>query len=169
MAKENDLTLTVEDSAKPSKKKLILIVAAVSVVLLLGAGTAFFLLSGQDAETTNEEVSEVQEPPMAATFYAMKPDFIVNYQVNGRQHFAQVGLYVVTRKQSVIDALELHTPMLRNEVLRLIGEVSYAQLRTAVGKKELQQALQQRLVFLLKKESQVEGIDEVLYSNFIMQ
>lgn len=175
MAKEEDLKLDAPDSsAKPGKKKLlIIIIAVVLVVLIAGGAAAFFLLSGdKKAEEGAEHTAEAAPPaevPIALTYHKMDPEFIVNFQVQGRQHFAQVGIFVVTKKQSVLDAITLHNPMLRNEILRIIGEVGFERLRTTEGKETLLAQLKERLVALLKENAQVEGIEDVLYNNFLLQ
>ncbi len=175
MAKEEDLKLdTPDNSAKPGKKKLLIIIIAVVLVLLIAGGAAaFFLLSGdKKAEDSGEPQAEAAAPaevPIALTYHKLEPEFIVNFQVMGRQHFAQVGLIVVTKKQSVIDAIAVHNPMLRSEILRIIGEQGYEQLRTAMGKDELQKQLKEKLAALLKENANADGIDDVLYYNFILQ
>jgi len=99
----------------------------------------------------------------------MKPRFIVNYNVGTRQRFLQTSIEVMTRSQGVVDAVELHNPMLRNEIVRILSEQDFKHLRTPEGRMELKTKLQDQLIEVLKRESDVEGIEAVLFTDFVMQ
>tara|TARA_R110002050_G_scaffold115614_3_gene231773 strand:+ start:6061 stop:6594 length:534 start_codon:yes stop_codon:yes gene_type:complete len=177
MATEQDLKIDAGTEAKP-KSKLKLILFIVLALLLLGGGGAaayWFLLAGTDAAmiegeaVVEEEV--VEEPPVPAQYIMLKPEFVVSYQVGPRQRFLQVSIEVMSRKQTAIDALTLNEPMVRNEILRVLGEQEFAQLRTDEGRKALQANLHERVSQLLKREAFIEpdDIEAVLFTNFVMQ
>lgn len=176
MAAEQDLKL---DQANPEnegggKKKLIIIIVGVLLVIGIAVGATIFLMSSDDGgeenaaegEVAAEEVVEVKIP---AQYIKMKPRFIVNYNVGTRQRFLQTSIEIMTRKQSVVDAIELHNPMLRNEIVRILSEQDFKSLRTPQGRTALKTTLQDRLVEILKSESDAEGIEAVLFTDFVMQ
>lgn len=176
MAAEQDLKL---DQANPEnegggKKKLIIIIVGVLLVIGIAVGATIFLMSSDDGgeenaaegEVAAEEVVEVKIP---AQYIKMKPRFIVNYNVGTRQRFLQASIEIMTRKQSVVDAIELHNPMLRNEIVRILSEQDFKSLRTPQGRTALKTTLQDRLVEILKSESDAEGIEAVLFTDFVMQ
>lgn len=178
MAAEQDLKL---DQANPEnegggKKKLIIIIVGVLLVIGIAVGATIFLMSSDDGGEENaaegegkvaaEEVVEVKIP---AQYIKMKPRFIVNYNVGTRQRFLQASIEIMTRKQSVVDAIELHNPMLRNEIVRILSEQDFKSLRTPQGRTALKTTLQDRLVEILKSESDAEGIEAVLFTDFVMQ
>jgi flagellar FliL protein len=99
----------------------------------------------------------------------MKPKFIVNFNVGTRQRFLQTSIEIMTRSQSVVDAIGLHNPMLRNEIVRILSDQDFKQLRMPEGRVELKKILQERLVAILKSEADVEGVEAVLFTNFVMQ
>lgn len=177
MAAEQDLKL---EQANPEnegggKKKLIIIIVGVLLVIAIAVGATIFFMSSDDGadedaaaegEAVAEEVAEVKIP---AQYIKMKPRFIVNYNVGTRQRFLQTSIEIMTRKQSVVDAIELHNPMLRNEIVRILSEQDFKNLRTPQGRTDLKTTLQERLVEILKSESDVEGIEAVLFTDFVMQ
>lgn len=176
MAAEQDLKL---DQANPEpegggKKKLIIIIVGVLLVIGIAVGATIFLMSSDEGaeegaaegEAAAEEVAEVKIP---AQYIKLKPRFIVNYNVGTRQRFLQTSIEIMTRSQSVVDAIELHNPMLRNEIVRILSEQDFKNLRTPQGRTDLKATLQDKLVEILKSESDVEGIEAVLFTDFVMQ
>jgi len=99
----------------------------------------------------------------------LKPEFVVSFQVGSRQRFLQVSIDVMTRKQAVVDALTLHEPMIRNDIIRVIGEQNFDRLRTAEGRVELQDLLLQQIRQIVQRESGIEGVEALLFTNFVMQ
>jgi len=177
MAAEQDLKL---DQANPeseeggSKKKLIIIIVGVLLLIAIAVGATLFLMTGDDtdsadAEGTEEVVAEVAEVVIPAQYIKMKPRFIVNYNVGTRQRFLQTSIEIMTRSQGVVDAVELHNPMLRNEIVRILSEQDFKHLRTPEGRVELKTKLQNQLIAILKRESDIEGIEAVLFTDFVMQ
>lgn len=176
MAAEQDLKLdqaNPEEEAGGSKKKLIIIIVAVVLLIAIAVGATVFLMSGDDAasdEASPEEAAEVvEEVAIPAQYIKMKPRFIVNYNVGTRQRFLQASIEIMTRSQGVVDAVELHNPMLRNEIVRILSDQDFKALRTPEGRLALKTQLQEQLIALLKSEADVEGIEAILFTDFVMQ
>lgn len=174
MAAEQDLKLDQDNTEEQggSKKKLIIIVAAIVLLIAIAAGAAFFLMSGDDeeAEAADGEVAEVvAEVTLPAQYIKLKPRFIVNYNVGTRQRFLQTSIEIMTRSQGVVDAVELHNPMLRNDIVRILSEQDFKNLRTPEGRSDLKNMLQEQIVAVLKAEADVEGVEAVLFTDFVMQ
>ena len=177
MADEQDLTL---DTGAPeaeggSKKKLIFIIIGVILIIAIAVGVTLFLMSsdeteeGAEAGENAEDVVEVADVPTPAQYIKMKPRCIINYNVGTRQRFLQVSIEIMTRSQETVDAIELHNPMLRNEIVRMLSDQNFKQLRTPEGRVELRTKLQDQLITVLKRESNVDGIEAVLFTDFVMQ
>ena len=175
MAKEQDLKLEgqegEEEQSGGGKKKLIIIIGIVVVVLLGGGAAAFFLLGGEDEEATDEEVVEevVEEPEIPAVYVKLKPEFVISFQVGTRQRYVQASIEIMTRQQSIVDALELHEPMVRNEVINIVSRQEFATLRTAEGRVALQNALKSAITEMMEREAGSDGVEAVLFTNFVMQ
>ena len=123
----------------------------------------------EDVATTTEEVVEESEPEIPAQYVVLKPEFVVSFQVGPRQRFLQASIEVMTRKQTVVDALTLHEPMIRNDIIRIMGEQDFNQLRTAEGRVALQKQLLKHLQGVMKREAGSPDVEAVLFTNFVMQ
>ena len=108
-------------------------------------------------------------PDKPAIYYPINPPIIVNFDARGRQRFLQAELALMTRDTDVVSAIELHMPMIRNSLILLIGGHLYEELQTAEGKELLRQQCLQELQRLMQQEIGKPGIEQVLFTNFVMQ
>ena len=175
-----------EEQEKP-KSKMLIIIIAVLVVLLIGGGVAaFFMLSGGDEPVTEESSEPTQKP---AIYFDFKPPFVVNYQWKGRQRYVQISLTVMTREPAAIDLINTHMPLVRNNLVMVLGAQDFETLRTTEGKEMLRQTMLEEIQKVLMEESGgapaaagAEGgdtglmagsgvpvIEQVLFTNFVMQ
>jgi len=99
----------------------------------------------------------------------LKPEFVISYQVGTRQRFVQASIELMTRHQSVVEAMELHEPMIRNEVIRIISSQDFNTLRTAEGRVALQEQLKSSLTAIMEREAGSDDVEAVLFTNFVMQ
>ena len=133
-----------------------------------------FLLGGEEEAEGEEGAAEavpevVEEPPIPAQYVVLKPEFVISFQVGTRQRFVQASIEIMTRHQSVVDAMELHEPMIRNEVIRIISAQNFEALRTAEGRVALQEELKTSLTNMMKREAGTDDVEAVLFTNFVMQ
>lgn len=157
-----------QQQEKPKSKMMLIIIIAVLVVLLVGGGVAaFFMMSGGDEDAAAQEAAEPQQMP--AIYFDFKPPFVVNYQWNGRQRFVQVSLSVMTRKGAVVDAIQKHMPLIRNNLLMVFSAQEFEMLRTPEGKEALRQQVLEDLQKVLNEEIGEPGVEQVLFTNFVMQ
>lgn len=155
-----------------SKKKLIImVVAGLLIIGLSVGGTLFAVKLLHPPEEMVEEMPEeaVEPPPKPAIYFPMKPAIIVNFSNKGRQRFLQVELTMMTRDESVVSAIELHQPMIRNALVLLIGGRIFDELQTAEGKELLRQNCLQEVQRLLEQEIGKPGIEQVLFTSFVIQ
>lgn len=153
------------------KKLIILVVLGLLIVGLSVGGTlmAIKFLGPQEVPQSAEAAQEEEPPPAPAIYYPIKPAVTVNFSVKGRQRYLQAELTLMTREDDVISSIELHMPMIRNAMVLLIGGQDYYELQTAEGKELLRQACLQEIQRLLEQEIGKPGIEQVLFTNFVMQ
>lgn len=155
------------------KKKIILLTAALLGVIAISVGAtvaALKFLAPPPAPAQAEAAGENAQPMQApAIYYPLKPALMVNFTVRGRQRFLQAELTLMTRDGSVISAVELHQAMIRNSLIMLIGGKSFEDLQTAEGKELLRQDCLQEIQRLLQQEIGKPGIEQVLFTDFVMQ
>lgn len=183
MANEKELQLDGEVEEPKGKGKLIIIIVAVVLVLAIGAGAAIFLMGG-DEEEAPEEGAEGEEaaaeeqaeaapavPANAPAIYIkFKPEFIVNYQVGPRQRYLQVYMEAMTRNPAIADALEMHSPMIRSSIINMLSEQDFEYLRTPEGRAGIREMITEEVRRLIAQETGIEeGLEQVLFTNFVMQ
>lgn len=152
-------------------KKLILLGGLGLVVIGLSVGGTLMVLKmiQPPPEEDMAETEPAEPPKLPAIYFPLKPAILVNFNVKGRQRFLQAELTVMTRDESIIGPIELHMPMIRNALILLIGGQVFAELQTAEGKELLRQQCLQEVQRLLEQETGKPGIEQILFSNFILQ
>lgn len=191
---ESDVEEDVEESEEEaaaraveaaSRKKKLVLLAIVGVVLLLiaGGGTwyALHLLNGgqssatktSTAKATADKGNKGKKPAKPkhkeAVYDVFDPAFLANYEVGGQQHYLQMSLAVMAREKSAIDAVNANMPLLRNRVVMLLSGEQFEQLQTNAGRVHLQQQLLAAMQEILKKETGKPQIEQVFFTNFVMQ
>lgn len=167
-AGEKELDLDTSDSSKKGGSKMIIFILL--GVLLIGGGIAAALLltssDEQKSEVAEEEVTEDRKP---AEYLPMKPPFVANYNVDGRQRYLQIELTLVTRESSQFDAIEEHMPMIRNNVVTILSEQTFDDLRSMEGKDTLRETILESIQNKMEEETGETALEEVLFTSFVMQ
>jgi flagellar FliL protein len=179
MAEENEAP---EEGGGGGKKKMILfIVLGIVLIALTVGGTLFavkMLTPEPEPEVALDEngqplpVDGAEEEPAKrnpAIYFPMKPPIIVNFQARGRQRFMQVDVSLMTREDDVVEAIEVHMPMLRNSLVLKFGGQVYEALQTEEGRELLRQESLKELQDLIEKEIGKPGIERLLFTNLVMQ
>lgn len=165
--KEQDKAQDEEQEEGGSKKLIIFIVIAL-VMIGISVGVTVFLMMGNDEESSAEETpaEPVKQP---AVYQSLDPPFVIDFMVGGRQRFLQVYLTVMGRDPQALEGLKTHMPLIRNNLVLLIGGFDYASLQTEKGKEGLREAITTSIQGVLEKEIGNPGIERVLFTNFVMQ
>ncbi|MFT6913990.1 MAG: flagellar FliL protein [Motiliproteus sp.] len=164
-----------EEGSEKSKKispKLLIIIGAVVVLLVGAAAAAWFLFGANSGSEGSEPVVEVRQEAIYVKLRTLggKPSFIANLpEKSGRQRFLQIYAEAMTREQSIADALATHMPLVIHELSRLYSSQNFSELQTAAGKERLRQESGQTIQEILQREIQRPGVEEVFFTNFVMQ
>ncbi|MEH6625196.1 MAG: flagellar basal body-associated FliL family protein [Motiliproteus sp.] len=168
-----------DEAAQPEGKKsgklvLILIVLAGVLVLALGGGAAWYFLSGDD--TADTDAVEQQVKKKEAIYVKIrtsggKPYFVVNFTTEkfGSQRFLQVFIEARTRDSSVRDALTKHMPLVVHSLTSLFAVQTLSDMQTAEGKERLRLQATEKVKEIMQTEIGEPGIEEVFFTNFVMQ
>lgn len=174
MAEEEktEAELAAEAEKKKADKRRIFILAGLGllIAILSVGGTLLglhFLSEPAEVELSEEVSQEIPDRP--AIYYPLNPPLVVNFNARGRQRLLQLEITLMMRDGTVINSIELHQPMIRNALVLLIGGHTYEELQTAEGKELLRQKCLQEIQRLLEQEIGRPGIEQVLFTNFVMQ
>lgn len=167
--------LELGESKKKSPSKLILIIVG-GILLVLVINVAALYFSGvfspekesslQQDEAIVEVVPESVGPPI---YLSLDPAFIVNFLNSSDAKLFQLSISVLSFKQEVIDAIEKHKPMVRNNILLLLSAQDPVQLKKPEGKDTLRAQILEILRKLVQEREEIDGVEEVFFTTFIMQ
>ncbi len=159
----------VKDPAGKGKLKLILIIAA-GVLLAIGlsvGATWYFMHSAQSKPEPAAETASNVKP--AAIYEPMTPAFIANFNQNGRQRYMQVSITLQARNQADLDALKVHMPVIRNNLVMLFSGQTFDSLATPVGQEMLRQKATASVQEVAQKEVGKVVVEQLLFTNFVLQ
>jgi len=189
MATKKEEAKPAEAPAGGGKSKLILTIVLV-LVLLVGAvvGTLFFtgtlgkLLGhgggdehGAAPVAAGGHVAPVAVPVVVARptgpakYQPMDPPFVVNFDDQGVLRYVQISLSVMSRDQKALDKMKENEPQIRHKLILLFAGQTFAELGTPAGKEKLQKKTLEEIQKVMIAETGTPGIEEVFFTNFVMQ
>lgn len=167
------------ESAGVGGKKKLLIFVAIGVLVLGGGGAgAWFMFAGkhddaaakgkgQDKEHAAEKKEAPKGPPL---FLAMDPPFVVNFQSEQAVRFLQVSAQVMTRDPKTLEELKVADPIIRNDLLLMLGNQKYAAVSTLEGKEQLRKDSLEAVRKVIKENGgEAENVEAVYFTSFVMQ
>ena len=135
------------------------------------------------AEGHGEEAEEGVEPPehhavdlprpkntsaYQATYYQIPAPFTSN--MADSDGFAQISIAVSTYyDKRVLDAVQTHELAIRSAILMMLAQEQEIDLATPQGKEKLQGKLVKIINGVLKDKTGYSGIDNVYFTNFVIQ
>lgn len=158
---------STETPGKGSKKTLILF--GVALLVAIGAsvgGTIVFLGAGDEA---TPETATVASMPDKAIYHSLRPAFIINYVTGSKPRFLQAELTVMARNPAVIEALIDHMPLIRSSIVTYLTDQDFFELQTPSGKESLREGIRALVDELILREEQIQGVESVLLTNFVLQ
>ncbi|WP_191488655.1 flagellar basal body-associated protein FliL [Pseudomonas sp. FEN] len=161
----------VKEPGSKSKLKLIIVIvlgALLAIGLSVGA-TWYFMHSAQSKPAPAPvETSSSTKPP--AIFESMAPAFVTNFKdASGRQRYMQVSITLLARNQADLDALKVHMPVIRNNLVMLFSGQTYETLATPVGQELLRQKATASVQEVAQKEVGKVVVEQLLFTNYVLQ
>lgn len=175
MAEDDDKTKTEDEAASGGGKKRIILLALVAL-LLIGVsvgGTIGVLTMMKDdpvpveGEEGVEAEAEVTDKP--AIYYPLKPEYILNIDARGRRRYLRLDLTLMVRDDDMIPTIETHRASVDNVVNLVGGGQIFEEIQTPEGKEFMRLQLLKEMQTLFEKEVGKAGVEQVLFTNFVMQ
>lgn len=152
------------------KKAMIAGVAAIIFIILgIFAGPMVRnVVSGPPAEAQAADAATGAGKP--ALYTSLHPPLVVNFKDGfGDSHYMQVTMEVMARDQKVIDAVKNHTPVIRNALILLYGNVDYDAVATREGKEKMLADGLQEIQNVMTEQTGQSGVEAVYFTNLIIQ
>lgn len=193
--KDDKLDEAAEQSKAKDKSgmiKVILIVVGVLALLGINIGVTLLLVGGKSnssESTATPPAASAQAPapdahggksdatPTATAaadvttvqYYAFDPPFVVNFQAQDTLRFLQIKVEVMARDPKVIEAVERHMPVIRNNLIVLFSAQDFTTISTRVGKERLRAQTLAEIQKVLKENTGQPGVESVYFTSFVMQ
>lgn len=159
--------------AKKGKLKLIILLVLV-VVLAVGlsvVGTLWFLGGGLPGVTGNDEAPQEEAEVFQPSVYLNIDKALVTTvqaENGGRQRYAQVYVSLEADTPETLAAAELHLPLVRSQLVSLLGNSDFMELQTPQGRAALASSMLATINQVLEQEGEAP-LKGVLFRNFVVQ
>jgi len=160
------------DDTKAGKKggnmKILVLALAGGLLLAVagGAGVWFFMGSSEPVQT---EQVPVAVPLGPVEYLSLAPAFVVNFPHQGRQRFMQADVTVMSRDAGAIAAVRQHMPAIRHSLINLFSAQLLLVFEDPAGIERLRLLATEEVNLVLEREIGRRGVDEVLFTSFVMQ
>jgi len=139
------------------------------VMLAIGGGGAFFYVQNMAAPAAEGEAAEAApEKKAKPVYWAFEPAFVVNLPDGAYMRYLKVDVNLMMRDPTLAEALDLHTPVLRNRLLMLFSSADYQSLMARSGKEALQAAALAEVNAQLEDVG-VAPVEALYFTNFVLQ
>lgn len=157
-----------EDASGGGKKNIIMF--AVALVVAIGAsvgGTIFFLGGGE--EEVPVAAAPVSNKPKTAIYHNMRPPYVINYLTGTKPRYLQAEFTVMARDEGAIEAVILHMPLIRSQIVSYLTEQNFLELQTHEGKESVRVGMVELINQILGSYDVNHGVESVLITNFVLQ
>lgn len=160
------------------KKKIILLIVIGLLLVLLSVGGTVAVLTMFKEEPPPEELAEgeeaaeeeeAEEVKLPAIYFPLNPPILLTYPDKGRQRYAQIEITLMARSETVVTEIELHSSRIRNDLILAFSGMEYAEIQTPEGKELMRQQALIVVQDIMTEEIDEPGIEQVLFTNLVMQ
>ncbi len=155
-----------EEASGGGKKNLILFAVVLLVAIGGSVGGTMFFLGG---EPEVEAPVVVSNKPKVAIYHNMRPPYVINYLTGAKPRYLQAEFSIMARDEAVIEAVILHMPLIRSELVSFLTEQNFVELQTQEGKESVRQGIVDLINNTLSSHDEPPGIEAALITNFVLQ
>jgi len=127
------------------------------------------MLKPEEKKPVAAEKDKESGPPKPAIYFAFDPPLIVNFDDTQAVRFLQLQIEVLARDEKLVEAVKLHQPVIRNNLLMLMNGRDYKTLMTREGKEALRIECLKEVQRILKKETGANGVEDLYFTSFVVQ
>ncbi|MGB5623893.1 MAG: flagellar basal body-associated FliL family protein [Gammaproteobacteria bacterium] len=115
---------------------------------------------------TGKDSKKALPPPI---YVALEPPLVVSFEGPGAMRFLQLTVEVMARDAKVIEAVEQHNPVIRNNLLMLVGGTDLKMLSNREGKEELRAAALAEVQAVVENQTGEPGVEDLYFTSFVVQ
>lgn len=165
-------------AAVPKRRPSPKVIAAAAVALLAVGGGAWFFLGRAPSPPAAEADAAAEAPAEPAAeaadtrppqYLSLSPAFVVNLADDEAMRYLQVDIEVMARDAKTLESVKAHLPVIRNNLLLLMGQQRYQDLDTREGKEKLQAAALAEVQRILQEQTGQPGVEALYFTSLVMQ
>jgi flagellar FliL protein len=170
MAQLEDIEQQGEEGKK-SLKKLIIMIAAAVLLLAGGGGITFFLMKGDSAKNEKTEHASEDEAavPVEKLYFDISKPIVIDFPKGSAVQHGRITVSMLVEGAETVEVLKKNEPMIRNNLLMLVGAQDSNVLNTHEGKEALRKAMLDDVTAVLIKMAGKGKVDEIFFTSFVMQ
>lgn len=154
-------------AGKRRAPKMMIIIGTAALVAGIGGALVLTHAFGHSAKAAHAADRKPVGPPL---YLPLDPPFVVNFQADQLVRFLQVSIEVMSRDQKTLDLLKNNDPVVRNDLLILLGNQKYTEISTPAGKEQLRaDALAAIRKDLVQAGGDPKLVEAVYFTSFVMQ
>lgn len=152
-----------------------ILIGAIVVILAIGlsvGATLFFLQGDKSAETSvaaSGDAEEAAVPAVPVIYFSFEKPFITTVAQGDRSRYMQVFMALATHDPVAEAGLKTHLPLLRSRLLTLLGSGDFLTLQTEAGRQALKAEALAMINGVLEQEGVPAVVEQVLFTNFVLQ
>lgn len=104
-------------------------------------------------------------------YYGFDPDIVTNYVTTGQKSlgYVRVTMELMIKDQKFLPIVEHHEPLILNAIVATFGKEPEDMIKSLTGREEIRLKILRNLNELLKKETGVEVVQDVLFTKYLYQ
>jgi len=132
-------------------------------------------VAGAEAEGSEGTAADDDEPAGPPIYLALEPALVASIDDTESIRFVQINVEVMARKQATLDAVVAHTPVIRNNLLMLLGRKEISELTKSEGKEAFRREALDEVQSILEKMGPVNSdepvgeVEDLYFTGFMVQ
>jgi flagellar protein FliL len=113
---------------------------------------------------------EPEKVELTPGYVSMGEAMVLNLATDSpRLTFVQLKADILVRDEDSIDSVTLHMPALRHQVILMLSEQDAAKMKSPIEREKLRKQITDKVRSVYKELVGKDDIEEVLFSNFLVQ
>ncbi|MDH3747780.1 MAG: flagellar basal body-associated FliL family protein [Gammaproteobacteria bacterium] len=172
MAEEETPTEGGEVSKGGGMKKMMIFGVAALVLVVVGifAGPAVMNMISPPEDVAGDGEAVAEEKSSPPIYQTLHPPLVVNFKDEaGDSHFMQITMEVMSREQSVVNALRDNVAVVRNALILLYSGSVYEEVTTREGKEKMLEEGLEEIERVMVETTGEGGVEALYFTALVIQ
>lgn len=118
-----------------------------------------------------QEAAPAAPAQRKVVYHGFDPDIVTNYVTDGQKSlgYVRVTMELMIKDEKFLPLIEHHEPLILDAIVGVFGKESDATIKSLRGREEVRMKILQKVNELMKKETGVELVQDVLFTKYLYQ